>query len=78
METPKILTDPRPIAAVFTPEGGTYRVGCGVTEIVAYGEPGMHCDVPWLLVRLKDGRDLRLNGATIEGIEYATPTESED
>jgi hypothetical protein len=48
-----MLEDERPIRVVNDDAAG-YTLACvgtdGVTGIVAYGEPGPHCDMPWIAV----------------------------
>ena len=48
-----MLEDDRPITQIYwdDEEGSVLSVGdFGVTKIVAYGEPGEFCLVPWLAV----------------------------
>lgn len=47
-----IVDDKREIERIdWNDDQGGFLVGsCGVTAIVAYGEPGPHCHLPWLAV----------------------------
>ncbi len=48
-----ILDDKRVIDGVYwnDSDGTSYRVGVlGTTKIEAYGEPGLHCNLPWIAV----------------------------
>lgn len=52
-----LLKDKRPIKVIEwdREDGSRCMVGeCGVTAIVAYGEPGEYCLVPWLAVYKSD------------------------
>lgn len=50
-----ILKDEREIEAIWfvnDPNGGGHMIAAGwpTTKIVAYGEPGPHCELPWFAV----------------------------
>ena len=55
MDIQGILDDKRPIASICwnTEDGATYEATRGYT-IEAYGEPGIHCNLPYFAVS-KDG-----------------------
>ena len=43
----------------------------GYTRIVAYGEPGEHCYVPWFAIYRGDEVAQRVNGNMVETVIYA-------
>ncbi len=51
----EIVQDTRPILGIYQlndPEGSGWTVGRGCSEIVAYGEPQIHCDTAFFRVLL--------------------------
>ena len=71
----KITEDPRPIEALYwnDVDGNSLRIGRkGVTKIEAYGESGMHCDLPWLAVFKGDEIFSRVPAYQVE-IHYQKP-----
>lgn len=76
MEEPvkKILQDDREIAELWFPGAGAgFRVGQeGVTRIVAYGEPGLHCELPYFAVWFGDHLNNRVP-ATTAVVVYKEP-----
>ena len=70
-----LMEDNRPILLIqFKGEGGgIIRVGdsSGTTRIVAYGEPGECCYVPWFAVFVGEDVTRRVNAADIGIVEYA-------
>jgi len=66
-----ILEDGRPIRWLSFPNGTVYKVGTsGVTKIVAYGEPGEYCLLPWFAIYKGDTIMCRVNAAAIETLEH--------
>lgn len=57
MEDKGMLNDSRLITGIFWDDaaGSCFRVPESADRIEAYGEPGMHCDIPFLRV-IKDGQ----------------------
>lgn len=70
-----ILQDDRTIVELWICGEGGERWTVGrqsVGSIVAYGEPGEFCLVPWFEVRHDNGVVMvRLNGNAVAGIAYA-------
>ena len=76
VEVDKILEDRRTIVGIYwnNEEGEHVRVGnFGYTRIVAYGECGMCCDIPWLAVYKGDELISRVPAWQVQ-IQYALAT----
>lgn len=66
-----ILTDERPIAYIDIGSDESIIVGqFGITKIEAYGENGMHCDLPWFRVYKGDVLIQRVNAKSVSTVRY--------
>lgn len=66
-----VLTDERPIKCLsFDTEDGAAYLESGGYSFEAYGEPGMHCDIPFFRV-IKDGVVVARVPATHVTVVYA-------
>lgn len=73
MET-TILADERPILAIHSSaiDSADFEVGeFGVTLIEKYGEPAMHCDIPWFRIYKGDEICARVCAHHIALVRYA-------
>ena len=69
-----ILEDKREIKSIQSSliDSPEYCVGkYGITKIEAYGEPGMHCDLPWVRIFKSDEVVARICCHELAGIYYA-------
>lgn len=76
--TNQMLSDPRPIDAVWRGDDLLAKVGQNnVTEIVVYGEPSHYCDRPFIAIYEGDHLRSRHDATGCE-IFYAAPEPSHD
>jgi len=71
METQTILTDERQILEI-TYQDGYFKVGVGITKIMAYGELGQGNYVPWFALFVGDQLVARVNGMYVTLVTYFT------
>ncbi len=71
-----ILEDKREILALYGESICFARVGVSeVTQILPYGEPALHCDMPWFAIYIEDWVVKRVNALCVCEVEYAPPKE---
>lgn len=71
----QILDDTRKIKGLVM-DTFSHEVGRdGVEEIVAYGEPGEFCDLPWFALYYKGQICRRINAITIFAVDYVEKKE---
>jgi hypothetical protein len=72
MKVKTMLQDKREIHGLHLDNCEIWVGAQGVTAIKAYGENGMHCDIPWFAI-YREGSDevhTRINAASVDGIIY--------